>query len=338
MSYLLLSHWNGRFGNRMHQYAYGVTYSNLNRKNFILPSDWEGTKLFKKQYHTVINNDKLRLYLNQSGEEWHEPDFKDSILKSFDPNISFIDPKNPEQCYAQNDNPVYFDDLCAYGDHIYPEMSKSYLKKVFEFSDIVKNTEAYKYWKSKAGTYDLAHLRRDDISNIEYNKTTEQGYSVLSMDSYYRAFKKFGYDKDNFIWISDDHINQWHKDRPKTPLFGWDYPTGSIYREPYVFDWLEDFLKIYFARTVFRANSSFSWWASFLSPTAKVYSPLITKQLIYGVDAIEEIDLDFIEGNTPHWMYFDTGPKHIKIEEKKLISVWPPKDRNFRVPQSINKY
>ena len=73
-----------------------------------------------------------------------------------------------------------------------------------------------------------------------------------------------------------------------------------------VFDWMNDFLKMYFARTIFRANSSFSWWAGFLSPTAKVYSPVVNKQHIYGRDndgEEKEIDLKFVEGNEPHWMH-----------------------------------
>ena len=50
MNPIILSHWNGRFGNRMHQYAYGVTYSKMFNVPFYLPSDWEGTHLFKIQY------------------------------------------------------------------------------------------------------------------------------------------------------------------------------------------------------------------------------------------------------------------------------------------------
>jgi hypothetical protein len=84
---------------------------------------------------------------------------------------------------------------------------------------------------------------------------------------------------------------------------GWEYPTGSQYVPGIIFDWLDDFLKLYFARTIFRANSSFSWWAATLSPTAKVFSPVIDKRHIYGVDGMEEITVDFVEGNHPHWLY-----------------------------------
>ena len=83
---------------------------------------------------------------------------------------------------------------------------------------------------------------------------------------------------------------------------GWTYPTGSEYLPGVIFDWLDDFLKLYFARTIFRANSSFSWWAAMLSPTAKVFSPVIDTNHIYGVDGTEEITVDFVEGNHPHWL------------------------------------
>jgi hypothetical protein len=67
---------------------------------------------------------------------------------------------------------------------------------------------------------------------------------------------------------------------------------------------------MYFARTIFRGNSSFSFWAGLLSPTAKVYSPVVDKQLIYGRDGLtEELFLDFTEGNENHWMYSGTDRK-----------------------------
>jgi len=314
MSFLLLAHWNGRFGNRMHQYAYGATYSNMHSVDFILPSDWEGTHLFKTQYHKVLDHDNLRLHINQSSDYWHQPEKKKELITSVYPDAKFIDPKNTEECYKKYDHPVYIDDLCAYGDHIYEKMSASFLKEVFQFSDLVKNTESYKYWEARKGTYDVAHLRRDDISNPEYNKVNVQGYSVISKDSYYKAFEKYGVDKESIYWVSDDYLNKWHTDRPKKERYGWSYPVGAEYKQPLVFDWLEDFLTIYFARTVFRANSSFSWWACFLSPTAKIYSPAIDKQLIYGRDGLIEIDLDFVEGNTPHWMYHGDRIHHIDIK------------------------
>ena len=121
-------------------------------------------------------------------------------------------------------------------------------------------------------------------------------------------------------WVSDDYTGKWHVDRAARGWGGWDYPTGSQYLPGIVFDWLHDFLKLYFARTIFRANSSFSWWAATLSPTAKVFSPVVDKRHIYGVDGIEEIDVEFVEGNHPHWLY---GGQYAKPEIGWANERWP---------------
>ena len=301
--FILLSHWNGRFGNRMHQYAYGVTYSRLNEVPFLLPSDWEGTRLFKTQYHTVVQDDEVRLHLNQTATQLATAEYRDAFLKRKYSTIKRIHPEKTPENYSTQPHSVYFDSVCAYSPTIFEKMKKQHLLDVFEFSDEVKATNAYKFWSSRKGTYDIAHLRRDDIASPEYNKTNAQGYSVISKDSYERAFEKFEINSNDIIWISDDKTGKWHEMKSPTPNFGWVYPIGSNYMQHFVFDWLEDFLKLYFAKTIFRANSSFSWWAAFLSPTATVYSPVLDKQIIYGRDALEEIEVEFVEGNHPHWMY-----------------------------------
>jgi hypothetical protein len=187
-------------------------------------------------------------------------------------------------------------------------MSRRHLQQLCEFGDEVTSLRSYKRYADMQGLYDVAHLRRDDISDAEYNRTHVQGYSVISMDAYYRAFEKFGYAADEIEWVSDDYTGKWHVGRKRRYAGGWRYPTGSEYVRGMVFDWLDDFLKLYFARTIFRANSSFSWWAGLLSPTAKVYSPVLDKRHIYGVDGLDEIMVDFVEGNHPHWMYAGDRP------------------------------
>ena len=301
--FILLSHWNGRFGNRMHQYAYGVTYTKLNDVPFILPSGWEGTTLFKNQYHEVLKNDDLRKKLNQTMPELATSDYRHTSIIEQYPTTKKIHPEIYTENYLPYNNPIYFDSVCAYASTIFEPMRREYLLNVFQFSDEVKSTEAYKFWSARQGTYNIAHLRRDDIASPEYNKNNPQGYSVISVNSYKKAFAKFGIDEKEIMWISDDTTGKWFTPVRPMPNFGWTYPVGSTYLKYFVFDWLEDFLKLYFAKTIFRANSSFSWWAAFLSPTAKVYSPVLDKQLIYGRDALEEIDVEFIEGNHPHWMY-----------------------------------
>lgn len=311
MTFLLQSHWHGKFGNRMHQYAYASTYKRLNNVDYFTHSEWEGTHLFKTPENKILNNQELNEKLNQGGLLGSA---RDSAVFSAYPGIKKIDSLVYPENYASHGTPVFFDSLSAYNDAVFEPMSKEHLLKVFEFSDEVKETEAYKYWENKAGTYDIAHLRRDDIASPDFNNANVQGYSVLNKNSYLNAFEQYGFDVNKMEWCSDDYLNKWHPERPASPRFGWGYPLGAEYRKGIMFDWLEDFLRLYFARTVFRANSSFSWWACFLSPTATVYSPVLDNQIIYGRDnKLEEITAEFVLGNEPHWMYLGTASRCISI-------------------------
>ena len=295
----------------MHQYAYASTYKRLHNVEYITHSGWEGTHLFKNQNHRVTDNAELAQTLNNGGILGVT---RDDVVYSAFPGINKVDALIEPQNYMKHETPIFFDSLSAYNDSVFTPMTKEHLLEVFEFSDEVKETAAYKYWSARAGTYDISHLRRDDIASPEFNKVNIQGYSVLSKESYYKAFRQYGFDPDHMEWCSDDYLNQWHPDRPASPRLGWSYPMGAEYQEGIVFDWLEDFLRLYFARTVFRANSSFSWWACFLSPTATVYSPVLDNQIIYGRDdKTEEIESYFVKGNQPHWMYLGTASRCITI-------------------------
>jgi hypothetical protein len=298
---ILLLHWNGRFGNRMHQYAYGVTYARRNGCTFWLPSDWEGTHLFATPHHVVAPHLGLCASLNTARHA--NPEERFELARRVIPRLRLINPERRRDQYRSSATPVGFDNVCAYDPGIFSKMSRQHLLSVFEFSAAVKNLDLYKRLEDRQGTYDIAHLRRDDISNPKYNQKHTQGYSVVSRESYIRAFERYGFDPELVEWTSDDHRRQWHTDRALTPRGRWRYPTGSEVLPGIIFDWLEDFVRLYFARTIFRANSSFSWWAAFLSPQARVFSPVLDKEHIYGVDGMEEITVEFVEGNHPHWMF-----------------------------------
>jgi len=313
MSFIFQSHWHGKFGNRMHQYAYGATYKRLHGVEYLTHSAWEGNKLFKNPENRVYHFPETRFsqHLDNGSVLGAE---RDRVVIEHFANIIKIDSLVAPSNYDKYTHPVFFDSLSAYNDSVFSPMEKDHLLKIFEFSDEVKETAAYKYWSNKAGTYDIAHLRRDDIASPEFNRVNIQGYSVVSKDSYTKAFKQYGFNPDKIEWTSDDYLNKWHTDRPVSPRLGWSYPYGAEYREDIVFDWLEDFLRLYFARTIFRANSSFSWWAAFLSPTATVYSPILENQIIYGRDdRYEEIETEFSIGNEPHWMFNATESRCIVI-------------------------
>lgn len=299
---VIINAWTGMFGIRMHEYAFAKTYAYKNNMDLEIVSNWEGSVMFKNATESLLEPEKLRRYLKNGQVSLEEKNsetlkyYPDAIV--WDANHHFKEP------YKNNNCSIITNGTNAYQESIFDEMDLSYIKNIFEISDFIKESDTYKYWESKAGTYDVAHLRRGDIADIQYNINNEQGYSVVSKNSYFSAFEKFGYDKDKIEWISNDHTKKWHTDRPDMVFLPWSYPEGAKFDEKIGFDFLDDWLKMYFARTIFRGNSSFSFWAGLLSPTAKVYSPVVNKQLIYGRNGLtEEIDLDFTEGNENHWMY-----------------------------------
>jgi hypothetical protein len=299
--FLLQLRWRGRFGNRLFQYAYGATYARVNGVPFYLTAPWEGTRLFTHQPHPVVPDAEIREALS-AGEEKDRDADKLRVVQSIYPAAVQMDVESAPDPYVKPGHPICHANGCTYNDRVFPKISRRHLKELCEFSDEVTRLDVYKRYEDMQGLYDVAHLRRDDISDAEYNRVNPQGYSVVSQASYRRAFARFGYSPDDVIWVSDDYTGAWHVDRKMRRRGGWSYPEGSEYLPGVVFDWLDDFLKLYFARTIFRANSSFSWWAATLSPTAQVFSPVIDKRHIYGVDGMEEIDVEFVEGNGPHWL------------------------------------
>ena len=300
--FIFLPYWYGRFGNRIHEYVYLATYARIHNVDFYLPSKWEGSKLFKLQPEKIIEDENIinfvRTYRGIPDRTATE-DIEKFFMDNYSIEISRIDPSS--EGYPKRNSAVFVMDHCAYGKKIYNKMSKKHILELLEFSDEVKELESYRYWEDRKGTYDIAHLRRGDISDPDYNKNSQQTYSVISQESYYQAFEKFGFDSNKIEWVSDDVTKKWDNREKKIYSFGHRYPEGSLYKKGVMFDWLDDFLSLYFARTIFRANSSFSWWASFMSPTAKIYSPVLTQRHIYGVDGEQEVLEEFVEGNHPHW-------------------------------------
>jgi hypothetical protein len=299
---VIINAWTGMFGIRMHEYAFAKTYAHKNNMDLELLSNWEGSVMFKNATESIIEFPELVEYLKNGNRSLEERN--NEALRYYPESIYWNGNWHPEGPYKNNNCSIITNDTNAYQESIFDEMELSYIKHIFELSDTVKESSSYQYWEERKGTYDVAHLRRGDIADIQYNLNNEQGYSLVSKESYFKAFEKFGYDKDKIEWISNDHTKKWHADREDKPMLGWSYPEGAEFNKYMIFDWLDDWLKIYFARTVFRGNSSFSFWACLLSPTAKVYSPVMDKQLIYGRNGItEELLVDFTEGNENHWMY-----------------------------------
>ena len=297
---IVMVHWNGRFGNRVFSYMFGKHYSDKFGVDFYLPSEWEGTRLFVNSGVKTVPCDQLRLEINQSTKPMDSIEHRKKAIDKYNQrngdSLTFINP-DIQVLGLRN---VFFDNLCVHSDANFRSYDKAKMLQWLEFSDEVKNLDVYKRLEDKQGTYDIAHLRRDDISNANYNKRHQQAYSVVSKQSYIKAFQKFGYCSSCVEWTTDDWTGKWGVGKP-TVRGGWSYPVGSKNIPDIMFDWLPDFLRIYFARSIFRGNSSFSWAAAFLSPTAKVYSPVLTQRKTYMGES-DELVFDFVEGNEPHWM------------------------------------
>jgi hypothetical protein len=110
----------------------------------------------------------------------------------------------------------------------------------------------------------VAHVRRGDYKDLQY--------PLVSLSSYYRAAANLGFEK--LAIVSEE-----------APLTHPDF-TGDL-------SFLPDFYRLLKAKALFRANSSFSWWAGTLSE-AQVYAPVID-----GKPGGVESDCDFVAGNWP---------------------------------------
>jgi hypothetical protein len=110
-----------------------------------------------------------------------------------------------------------------------------------------------------------AHLRRGDFSGYKY--------PLVSRSSYLNAAVKFGLDPNCVEFVSDDH-----------PWVDHNF-TGEM-------DFLPDFYRLVRAPVLFRANSSFSFWAAVIGKHERVFSPVID-----GLQGGIEHDVQFIEGN-----------------------------------------
>ena len=123
---------------------------------------------------------------------------------------------------------------------------------------------------------------------------------MVSKKSYYDAFNKFNVNGENVIWVSDEQN------------IGWKCKEAIPHISGKKISWLPDFLKIMFARKIFRSNSSFSLWAGWLS-NAEVFAPWL-HEYSYG----KEVDFNFVEGNHPHWMSVKENIRHISLQFKTI--------------------
>ena len=296
---IILLHWNGRFGNRMFTYVFLKHYAEKFNLDIWVPSKWEGDYLFDHPGHQIIPDAELRLYLNQTMPELDNLDARMNAIYRYNQrtgdNVIYMNPDEPGDYGKVN---VCIDSLCSYHSSIFTRYSRDkILNEYCRFSPALKASPLFRKMEAQKGSYIIAHLRRDDIANAQ--NVSNQGYSLISLNSYEKAFEKYGYQFADVNWVTDDRTGQWGVQSVRYEDY-WSYPEGSMYYDDVVFSWFEDFLKLMFARVIFRANSSFSWWAAFLS-SAIVYAPRLDKRILFH-ESLTETDFDFEEGNHPHWL------------------------------------
>ena len=118
----MICHWNGRFGNRMHQYAYGAGYARKFGLDFLLPSRWEGNRIFKNQLHKFLDDDELRLYLNQTQPAFDNLQARSEAIQRFNEKTGskfvYLNPDDPTQNWAGK-KAVFIDSVCAYHRSIF---------------------------------------------------------------------------------------------------------------------------------------------------------------------------------------------------------------------------
>jgi len=295
-------HWIGRFGNRMFEYSYGCCYAKLHGLKYYHPSDWEGSTLFEGYENAEVQpDDLLRLKINQSNKEMDTTEYRKSAIQEYNANNNDnIELVNWNTSSALCKTNVFFDDLnCMYFPHCFKLYDTDFIKNVvYKFKDEIRNSELFKALEKRKGTYDVIHLRRGDIASKSYHGA----HSMISKKSYVNAVENAGFDISDFVWVSDDPNERTHHEWiDKCKNGHWAYPTGERQIPDVFFDFLPEFLIVYFARTVFRGNSAFSWWAAFLGDS-KVYSPVITSKPTGKRNDFHEMDCEFVEGNHPHFM------------------------------------
>lgn len=103
------------------------------------------------------------------------------------------------------------------------------------------------------------------------------GYTVVSHRSYERACSEFGLDLEQAVFLSEEH------------------PISHAGHLPDDLAFMPDFYRMMTARTLLRANSSFSWLAALLG------DGLVLSPIVDGLEGGKEHDCAFVAGNWPRF-------------------------------------
>lgn len=127
-----------------------------------------------------------------------------------------------------------------------------------------------------------AHLRHGDYLGVP-------GFTAIHPDSYRQAAVRFGVNPDEIHFVSQEN------------------PTKVAALDALDLHFLPDWFQLLSAKILFRAPSTFSWWAAVLGDAERIFAPVVDG--IPGSDGTLR-HAPFVEGNHPklnayHWFCTD---------------------------------
>lgn len=231
---------NGGLGNQLFQLATGMAYaSTSNRKLLVFSSATNGRKYYWNTLLSRFNSIHTDITKISFDKRFREPSFLYSPIPEFSENTLLIDG------YFQS--AMYFNNI----RHI--------LKKILLFPMNIREMLSRKYkidlWKPN---FVVVHARRGDY-------VSASDYHALQPDEYYNQAKKLIETKitePTYILISDD------------PEY---WKRSTVFCDSKVIHFEEDDIETFYlimnSYNIIMANSTFSWWGSYLSEATNVIAP-----------------------------------------------------------------
>jgi hypothetical protein len=161
-------------------------------------------------------------------------------------------------------------DLFGYFQHAdcYKYYTLSKLREWFKFRQVWLDQ-----FPRKDDVYVATHVRRGDYTTVYPNI-----FCTIANEAYDLAIREAGYAAYRRVDVRED--------------------SPTEFRLP-GFEFMQDFFTIYNAPVVFRANSTFSWWAATLGHAREVYSPVVE-----GLRGYQK-EVKFVKGNWPRCVDMD---------------------------------
>jgi GR25 family glycosyltransferase involved in LPS biosynthesis len=308
---------NGGLGNQLFEIANGYAYSLRYKKRFFITGSWGGiTKERPTYWNNYLKNLKPYLITPKRIRKikvYKEPKFSYTEIQNYKGHICF-------EGYYQSEK--YFED--------YSEA----VRKLFTLPDDLKPKFI------KEGICVALHIRRGDYLN-------KSDFHVNIEKFYYDNAKKIIEEKlgfrPNYYYFSDDI--DWVKEEFKDSLLENDKIISGHkdYEELYIMSLCDHFII---------ANSSFSWWGSWLSVTQSeetkiviapdtwfglsgiedyqdIYCKNWIKMKIYNIDFIEKNDIDFVWNENYQAYYINLEHRTDRKEniESQLSNIFPRYER-----------